>query len=698
MWKRVLSIVAIAGLAACGGGKGGSPVLPASSSTPVAAPTSASGAGSNGTGSSSATTVVARIAISQAVQQAGRRLAQRAITAKKRPADVSASTEGITVSWVPSGNGNATPTTQVFDVSPGSANCTSNPDDPRDEDLCTLTLNVGVGSWTFTMTLYDEAPSGNSIPQGANVLGIGTLTQAIVANQNNTLDFIVDGVVSPDDAAFFSEPSDGNTHVATIISSEYDADGNLITGTYANSLTVALQEQGGSGHTSFILDGNNVGSSATVNSSNDTLQIQYDGKGSSGYTTLSHVTYGSYGSATVQMSPLYVTGSYDFTAPSQNQSITATEADSPYTQAFGVTWSCSGFTITKSGTEASSTIQLASAAMTAGSVVTPYQNCSPSFGVKDIFGTTVSAPFTGSLPTTSECSTQVSNTYLGVQSGSNYVLSNGSVCPLTVSASTVQVYAGPGNNATYPQSTSFTVSEANDATTPTITGTSACSPQIGVSPSLTAGSGYTGSAGGSIGVTGQQAIDDAQCTVTVNDGNGQTKNVTLYIDPYPSNVTSSGSFSWTDTCSDNGEVETCSGQQGNALGVSFTASASYPILVVSLPSMSITGNSGGAEGYYQEGCIALVDTTSSTAYQVALNYVGNNTTNTVAALEGTYYVPLTSGHTYQMYIGEANGSSMSDPARGAGGGTGSYSASISTAPAGSYTTQALTVATSECPY
>jgi virginiamycin B lyase len=147
-----------------------------------------------------------------------------------------------------------------------------------------------VGSDDFVFNLYDTAPTAGAIPNTAHLLGNAAVTSTLAANTANAVNATIGGVITGLSGAtpFMSVPADGSTHNIGVAITAKDFGNNTITGTgtvgtYANPVTVAVTEHGGTGHATVALNGGAGAASVQASKSSDTVQVVYDGKGSSGY-------------------------------------------------------------------------------------------------------------------------------------------------------------------------------------------------------------------------------------------------------------------------------------------------------------------------------------------------------------------------------------------------------------------------------
>ncbi len=535
-------------VAGCGGGGGGSPTL--SPPLPIATPISGPPASGGGATTSKGTTATVTIVESASAQTAVAMEQQyRVARGGRSPMFVSPNTAGVVVTATPSGG---TPQNYVYDVSAGSSLCAV----VGTTRTCTVTIEITPGTYAFTMTLYDEAPTGSppAIPTSAHALGVSNLgSVTILPNTNNAIAFAIEGIVAgvslPGGTTFLSAPSNGSSHTLGLAVVADDASGATISGTYATPISATLAESGGSGHTVLVKDGIATGTSAALTSSSDTLALQYDGGGAPGYTTTT--TLSSSGATnTVRMSPLYVSGALAFTDQAQTKAITVSEAGSPFTSAPSVAWSCSGFSPAVSGTNASATYSVTSPALTVGAPAPSY-SCPATVTITDALGTSISTTEGGGPSFASTCATSAANEYIGAKNGSGaYEVSTGVSCPLVVTAASGACNTTPAcivyapNNATYPGTAVLQVQEAND--TDAITSSSTC-PSAEFSPTgaatIPGGAVSAAPASGQVSVTATSTsvypvkIANIVCSVAINDGHGGTATVPITLDPILGSLT-----------------------------------------------------------------------------------------------------------------------------------------------------------------
>lgn len=319
--------------------------------------------------------------------------ASQTASGKKRPMYISPSTNASSLQVTPTGGSSQT---IVTNLSSGSPNCTTAT--PR---VCTIPMQLTAGTYTFALKTYDEAPVSGSIPAGANQLAQASTTATIQLNTTNTINFALSGIVvgSPGVSctsscgalSYMSLPANGTTQTFAFAVSATDADGNVITGSnpYSSPITVTLTETGGSGNSALIYNGTNVGATATLVKPTDTLALQYNGGGASGYSTTTNI-----GGTGVVISPMYVTpASVSEGKVTDSHTGSITEASAPNSIAYSASaTSCSEITASSaSGSGSSGAFSFSTSA--AGGT-----NANCTVAVSDILGTTVSVPVAFAIP------------------------------------------------------------------------------------------------------------------------------------------------------------------------------------------------------------------------------------------------------------------------------------------------------------
>ena len=240
MLKRVLTLVWLVSLAACGGG-GRASSLPAALGN-------APGTGAPSSGARATASFVFKVpAASRASASAG----------KRAPRYVSASTASLGIN-VDYGTANASFTGQ--NIGPGQPGC-NNPT-PLSPLICTVQLAVSPGSHTFDFRTYDGSLDGNGNPQG-NLLSANLgFPFTIHGGQANAIAFTLQGI--PAAVAVLPQPNQdlrGDTtggfelygaykavgttvypRTMTVVTT--DADGNFIVGNGAPAITVQSSNTG----------------------------------------------------------------------------------------------------------------------------------------------------------------------------------------------------------------------------------------------------------------------------------------------------------------------------------------------------------------------------------------------------------------------------------------------------------------------
>lgn len=655
---RRLSLTAIAScvlLTACGGGGGAvAPVPPPPSPVPT------------GTVTKPATTT-AIVTIDGNADTAAAAITRHLSLAKgRKPMYVSPSSMGLTVT-VNGGN------PQVFDISPGSSLCTSTT--PR---TCTLSVVAPVGSDSFVLTIYDQAPSGGSIPSGAKTLGISTVNQTITANTANTINFVVGGVVAGVSASggvtYGSLPADGAAHTYNMAVIVTDADGNTINGSaaYNNPVTVSLAENAGSAHSYLLKNGTNVGTSTTLTSPSDSIALHYDGGGSPGYYTTTAFSDAGASGTTVQVSPMYVTGAFGFTDAGQNKTASVTEANAPANVGYPVSWSCSGFGESMSGSGASGTLSITSPSAVAGSALSSSYSCS-NVTVTDNYGSSISVPVSAAIPISNVCSDQSASIYLG-NGASPYETSSGTPCALSVGTTSGSIYIGGS-----PSSFTSSISEANDRAAISLSG---CGGIASLSTTSIGGSGsYTGTTSGAVTISSAAA---GSCNVTVSDSRGQSSTISVTVTDATfastsSTQSTSANATWCGTVQTQTHACTPASAKFN-IGWNGSGSATAPSFVANTSALAInvTDSSSSANGKGGvTGCVVLEEWPSSSPSSISYYKVASGSVNTVVANPNV-------GYDAAVYIGIDEGAftqsiAFNDSVTASGSGTVSASNASGTA-------------------
>ncbi len=262
----------------------------------------------------------------------------------KRPAYISPSALGAQVSVTGAGGGSAQ---TVLDLSSSSTICSTT----NGERSCSATVTAPLDNDTFVVAIYDTAPVNGVIPTTAHALGLAAVTQTITLTFTGTLVIAVGGVISSIglQSTFLSVPANGQTQSVGIAANPTDFGNNpIVTGStspYANPITAIVAEIGGSGHMSLVLNGTNVGTTATLKQSTDTLSVSYDGGGSAGYGGTIELAAANATAETFVLAPMYLTstspyyasGSLGLLGPTLGVPFTVTEANAPLSNAYTAT-------------------------------------------------------------------------------------------------------------------------------------------------------------------------------------------------------------------------------------------------------------------------------------------------------------------------------------------------------------------------
>jgi hypothetical protein len=197
------------------------------------------------------------------------------------------------------------PQNVVADVGPTSPNCTST----TTGRTCSVAVQAPTGSASLTATLYDKAGATG------NVLGQGTATASIAADFNVSISVagVPGAIVLATAVTSFVAGTAASTPLVVTVN---DADGNTITGTYKNPITLANSDTTGA----FSLSATSVASSA------QTVTLNYNGSAAVAKDVISGsapgVAPGSITAATL------IVGSADniYAAELGNQAVTVTPA------------------------------------------------------------------------------------------------------------------------------------------------------------------------------------------------------------------------------------------------------------------------------------------------------------------------------------------------------------------------------------
>jgi streptogramin lyase len=311
-YPRLVSIALLSALAACGGGN----VLP----------------GGLGAGPLPAVRSDSRVRVPVTVRVViGHRHHRH--RGFRKPKFVSPGTNGFALAIYPHGAAHTTENvvaSALVDVSPGSKACGGSTGYPRTCGVhVALEPTNGGPGYDIVIGTFDSPPSPSGSFAGANLLGVGTLSNAGVAlGKANDFVVYVSGVIASlsGNPANVSLPSDGAPHTLGIVIDPEDFGNHAIhAGTndpFANPISVTLKEIGGSGNMLLSLNGGAGTTQVTVSHSNDTVQLLYNGGGQINYgatVTLTAPAVAGFGGATesVNVNPLilFAGGNYYYQVP-----------------------------------------------------------------------------------------------------------------------------------------------------------------------------------------------------------------------------------------------------------------------------------------------------------------------------------------------------------------------------------------------
>jgi hypothetical protein len=260
---RHLIVLGVFALTACGGGGGATP------------------ASSSGTSGSTTNTPMSLVSTSFALA-----LPQTTSSLARSPQYVGAGTHSVSIT-LNTVNGGSPPNgltlTVTSTITPASCPCSVN--GPL----------VPPGSDNFSFTTYDGAGGTGSVI--ATTSGTYTITAGVANNGNSvTLQgvpktFTISGVPSGTAGTAFGSPT-------TFTLAVKDADGNTITGTYANAVTVGDSDSSGAQGTQLTVNSGSASTSVQTTQSSDVLKINYGGLAIAPATLTASATGATNGTAT----------------------------------------------------------------------------------------------------------------------------------------------------------------------------------------------------------------------------------------------------------------------------------------------------------------------------------------------------------------------------------------------------------------
>jgi hypothetical protein len=237
------------------------------------------------------------------------------------------------------------------DISSGAAACGGATGFPR---TCVVSVPAPAGADDFVFASYDQPPVNGSF-SGANQLAAGTVAnQTIIADTLNTVNATLGGIVTTLGApARVTVSADLAPAQYAIAFGAQDAGGNTIVGTYSSPIAVTLNETSPDvTHMGLFVNGTFVGTSATLNSSSDTLAVIYDGQGGPSDFGVVALASGS-ANANVAFDPFFITSAsplfesgpnpvLHFNAQGRSATVTFSENGATFTNTTLDASSCSG--------------------------------------------------------------------------------------------------------------------------------------------------------------------------------------------------------------------------------------------------------------------------------------------------------------------------------------------------------------------
>jgi len=156
---------------------------------------------------------------------------------RRAPKEISPSARGMSISVTSSTGPGASQNYVLSSTAPG---CSANSDGSF---TCAVGIPAPAGNDTFTVNIYDQ--SNFFYFDLANLLGTGTAQATITEAQANTVNITIDGV--PNSVQLMvanTTPPVGSALTQPLTVNAYDADGNLITGTYSTPVTLTTAGSG----------------------------------------------------------------------------------------------------------------------------------------------------------------------------------------------------------------------------------------------------------------------------------------------------------------------------------------------------------------------------------------------------------------------------------------------------------------------
>ncbi|HEY1975788.1 MAG TPA: hypothetical protein VGG89_04565 [Candidatus Baltobacteraceae bacterium] len=215
----------------------------------------------------------------------------------RRPKYISSATKGMTL--LLSG---PTPLAETVGLTPSSPGCSGTGDATK----CTVTVTLSAGKYTATIDTYDAVSCAGSscvIPSGAHLLSEAKDAPfSVKSGKANSIDVTLGGVVASLSVGFLYSGTLGTAFSAQAFHVvAYDADDDLIVGSYDNPITVATSDT--SGATAVSTSGSDSPPAGTLISSSDTPKLSYTGAAILSATISASATGAPGGQATFAPSP-----------------------------------------------------------------------------------------------------------------------------------------------------------------------------------------------------------------------------------------------------------------------------------------------------------------------------------------------------------------------------------------------------------
>lgn len=142
---------------------------------------------------------------------------------------------------------------------------------------CTLRVRLAAGKYVGSISTYDAAPAGGSIPVTARLLSaVKNVPFTIARAKANQLNFVLDGVPASITVGGFPVAAAGSPFSNSRFTvNALDAGGDVIVGTYATP--IVLVDTDGSGNTSIATSGKDSPPAGHLLGSSDTATISYNG-------------------------------------------------------------------------------------------------------------------------------------------------------------------------------------------------------------------------------------------------------------------------------------------------------------------------------------------------------------------------------------------------------------------------------------